>query len=71
MPDIVQLVKERRSALREFGKTETAVKALGSVRVGGKRNFASRSSARRVWRGFRRPTEAVGEDQSGEGGDDN
>jgi hypothetical protein len=33
MPDIVQLVKERRSSLREFGTIEKAKKALGGVRI--------------------------------------
>ena len=36
MPDIVQLLKERRSSLREFGTIEKATKALGGVRIEGK-----------------------------------
>jgi hypothetical protein len=36
MPDIVQLLKEPRSSLREFGHIEKAMKALGRVRIGGK-----------------------------------
>jgi hypothetical protein len=36
MPDLVQLLKELRSSLRELGRIEKALKALGGVPIGGK-----------------------------------
>ena len=38
MPDIVQLLKERRSSPWEFGNIEKTLKALGSVRIERKAN---------------------------------
>jgi hypothetical protein len=52
MPDIVQLLKERRSSLRKFGNIEKAKKPLGRVRIEGKakrrqRQFSPAVNARK------------------------
>jgi hypothetical protein len=53
MPDIVQLLKELRASLRELGRIEKALKALGGVPIGGKAKrrkpkFSKAGQARRT-----------------------